>query len=77
MNGLRKKIYKCTQCDHSSMTAQLLRIHMINHTGDKPNKSNKCKYPSKTASDLTKHITRIHTKETNVYSEGFAPTGKP
>ena len=54
-------LYKCNECKKSFSRADVLRSHILTHTGEKPHKCDHCKHSATTAQGLGYHIMK-HTQ---------------
>jgi len=53
--------WKCPWCKYKNYRKSIVEIHLRRHTGEKPFQCRLCLYAAPTNSDLTKHISKIHT----------------
>ena len=59
------KSHKCSECDYASSQADVVRSHVIAHSGEKSQKCNKCEYLVSHANTLKVHM-KIHPGENDV-----------
>ena len=61
--GMKKqKVRTCNQCGYATARAYHLKVHMMIHSGERPNKCNQCEYASIEAKDLRRHM-KTHNGE--------------
>ncbi|XP_039290993.1 zinc finger protein 878-like isoform X2 [Nilaparvata lugens] len=57
----KPKIYSCAHCSYETRWLYTLKIHVLNHTGEKPFRCEFCSYKCAQKAYLTKHIRVYHT----------------